>query len=84
MQFVRTAVQDADVLTKALPVTHHKTAAERLGLVFNDEFRVEGECWSIAFPCMLGRLATQITSLGLRMQYSWFWFGFRFGATLGV
>lgn len=32
VQFVRTAMQDADVLTKALPVTPHYSAMGRLGL----------------------------------------------------
>ena len=32
VEFVRTALQDADVLTKALSVSLHKTTVERLGL----------------------------------------------------
>ena len=32
VEFVRTALQDADVLTKALPVTQHLASVERLGM----------------------------------------------------
>jgi len=32
VEFVRTAMQDADVLTKALPVRIHGDAVSRLGL----------------------------------------------------
>ena len=34
VEFVRTALQDADILTKALPVGPHKATMERLGLQF--------------------------------------------------
>ena len=35
VEFVRTALQDADVLTKALSVTLHRSSVERLGLNLN-------------------------------------------------
>jgi hypothetical protein len=33
--FIKTALQDADLLTKALPVAAHQAACERLGLYFS-------------------------------------------------